>query len=159
KLGLYLKAELENITDLAPVEDYQWHFKLECTSCHEVDESWISFNQQDTYDMNGSRGTANLVMRCKFCKRDMSIQFEPNFKIKKYDGENSNKFQQMAQFDCRGVDMVDFSARDGWVAKGAESGTSFEDIDLTEGEWVEYDEKSGEPVGISNIEVQFKKEK
>jgi hypothetical protein len=89
------------------------------------------------------------------------LEFEPNFKIKKYDGENSNKFQQMALFDCRGVDMVDFSARvsiectktggkkwtdlcfmqDGWVAKGAESGTPFEDIDLTEGEWVEYDEK------------------
>jgi hypothetical protein len=39
------------------------------------------------------------------------LEFEPNFKIKKYDGENSNKFQQMALFDCRGVDMVDFSAR------------------------------------------------
>jgi hypothetical protein len=31
--------------------------------------------------------------------------------------------------------------QDGWVAKGTESGTPFEDIDLTEGEWVEYDEK------------------
>lgn len=69
--------------------------------------------------------------------------------------------------------------QDSWTAKGTESGTVFEDIDLCEDEWAEYDEKvilkfllifrivtdysisaqSGEPVGISNIEVQFKKEK
>ncbi|KAI8367749.1 hypothetical protein BD560DRAFT_399464 [Blakeslea trispora] len=159
KLGLYLKADLENVTDLAPVEDFEWYFKIECTSCHEVDESWISFNQQDTYDMNSSRGTANLVMRCKFCKRDMSAQFEPSFKLKKYDIDNNSKFQQIAQFDCRGLELIDFDPRESWTCKGAESGTVFEDVDLTEKEWVEYDEKSGEPVGINNIEVEFKKEK
>lgn len=49
--------------------------------------------------------------------------------------------------------------QDPWEAKGSESETLFEDIDLTENEWAEYDEKSGEPVGISNIEVKFEKEK
>ena len=29
----------------------------------------------------------------------------------------------------------------GWTAQGAESGTKFEDIDLTEGDWADYDEK------------------
>ncbi|KAI8643122.1 hypothetical protein BD408DRAFT_158131 [Parasitella parasitica] len=159
KLGLYIKAELENVTDLVPVEDYEWHFKIECTSCHEVDESWISFNRHDSYDMNSSRGSANLVMRCKFCKRDLTAQFEPSFKIRKYEIEENNKFQQIAQFDCRGLDLVGFEPRNGWTCKGTESGTDFEDIDLVEGEWAEYDEKSGEPVGISNIEVKFKKEK
>ncbi|KAI7899986.1 uncharacterized protein BX663DRAFT_488735 [Cokeromyces recurvatus] len=159
KLGLYLKADLENVTGLSPVDNYEWHFKIECTSCHEVDESWISFNQQDEYEMNSSRGSANLVMRCKFCKRDMSAQFEPSFKVKGYEIEKNGEFQQIAQFDCRGLELVDFQPRESWTAKGAESDTIFEDIDLTEGEWAEYDEKSGEPVGISNIEVQFKKEK
>jgi hypothetical protein len=45
------------------------------------------------------------------------------------------------------------------LAKGSETGTTFDDIDLLEGEWADYDEKAGEPVGIANIEVQFKKEK
>ncbi|KAI9255148.1 hypothetical protein BDA99DRAFT_442510, partial [Phascolomyces articulosus] len=143
KLGLYLKVNLENITDLKPVDGYEWHFK-------------------DTVDMSGSRGTANLVMRCKFCKRESSARkFFIYIKVLRetYSAEKNNDFQKMATFDCRGLELVDFSPRDPWIAEGTESGTKFEDIDLTEGEWVEYDEKSGEPVGISEIEVQFKKEK
>ncbi|KAG1445202.1 hypothetical protein G6F55_012044 [Rhizopus delemar] len=149
--SLYIKADLENVTDLAPTDDCEWYFKVECTSCHEVDENWISFNQQDTYEISGSRGSASLVMRCKFCKREGTAQFEPSFKIKKYNIEQNGKFQQIAQFDCRGLELVDFQPRDSWFAKGAESDTVFNDIDLSEGEWAEYDEKSGEPVGISDI--------
>ncbi|CAO3703627.1 unnamed protein product [Rhizopus stolonifer] len=91
--------------------------------------------------MNSSRGSANLVMRCKFCKRDGSAQFEPSFKIKKYEAEKTGKFQQIAQFDCRGLELVDFQPRESWVAKGTESETPFDDIELTEGEWADYDEK------------------
>ncbi|KAI8969062.1 hypothetical protein BDF20DRAFT_827477, partial [Mycotypha africana] len=140
KLGLYLKADLENVTDLLPAEDFEWNFK-------------------DTYEMNSSRGSANLVMRCKFCKRDMTASFEPSFKIKKYDAENSGKFQQIAQFDCRGMELVDFQPKEPWSAKGLETNSVFEDIDLTEGEWADYDEKAGEPVAINNIEVEFRTEK
>ncbi|CAO3598529.1 unnamed protein product [Absidia cylindrospora] len=157
KLGLYLKADLENVTNLVPTDDYEWHFKIECGSCHEVDENWISFNRQDEYDMSNSRGQANLVMRCKFCKRESTAQFDPSSKVVSYN--DSGKFQKMAVFDVRGLELVDFSPRDTWLAKGTETGTSFDDIDLLEGEWADYDEKAGEPVGISSIEVQFKKEK
>ncbi|KAI8144325.1 hypothetical protein BJV82DRAFT_65517 [Fennellomyces sp. T-0311] len=157
KLGLYLKADLENITNLKPVNEYEWHFKIQCSSCRETDQNWISFNPHDTVEMSGSRGEANLVMRCKFCKRESSAQFEPN--VQAYSAEKNGKFQKIATFDCRGLELVDFSPRDPWVAEGTESGTKFEDIDLTDGEWVEYDEKSGEPVGIAEIEVEFKKEK
>jgi hypothetical protein len=31
----------------------------------------------------------------------------------------------------------------------------FADIDLSEGEWCEYDDKADNPVGISNIETDF----
>lgn len=26
---MYIKADLENVTDLVPVEDYEWHFKVD----------------------------------------------------------------------------------------------------------------------------------
>ncbi|KAI8093801.1 uncharacterized protein BX664DRAFT_295708 [Halteromyces radiatus] len=157
KLALYFKADLENVTDLVPAEDYEWHFKIECGSCHEVDENWISFNRQDEYDMSNSRGQANLVMRCKFCKRESTAQFDPSSKVTSYT--DSGKFQKLAVFDVRGLELVDFAPRDTWLAKGTETDTRFDDIDLLEGEWADYDETAGEPVGITNIEVQFKKEK
>ncbi|ORY98001.1 DUF866-domain-containing protein [Syncephalastrum racemosum] len=158
KLGLYLKAELENVTDLRPTDDYEWHFKIQCGSCRETDENWISFNPHETVDIPGSRGSANLVMRCKFCKRESSAQFEPGVKIGSYSAEQNGKAQKLAVFDCRGLELVGFSPRDTWTAKGVESDTPFTEIDLSE-DWADYDEKSGEPVGISNVEAEFRKEK
>ncbi|CAO3675053.1 unnamed protein product [Umbelopsis ramanniana] len=157
KIGVYIKAELENVTDLQPVPDFEWHFKIECSGCHEVDDNWITMNAQDEFDVSGSKATANLVMKCKFCRREASASFSGPFGS--YEIEQVNKFVKMAVLDCRGMEPVGFDPRAGWTALGAESGTKFDDIDLTEGDWADYDEKAGEPVGISNIESNFRKEK
>ncbi|KAG2176326.1 hypothetical protein INT43_005560 [Umbelopsis isabellina] len=157
KIGVYIKAELENVTDLRPVSDYEWHFKIQCSSCHETDENWITINAQDEVEVPGSKATANLVMKCKFCRRTSSASFEGS--TGSYSIDQVRQFVKLAVLDCRGLEPVDFDPRDGWLAEGAESGTKFEDIDLTEKDWAEYDEKAGEPVGISGIEVDFRKEK
>ena len=39
--------------------------------------------------------------------------------------------------------------------EGAETGTEFSDVDLTDKEWADYDEKSEESVLISELEVKF----
>ncbi|CAG8451321.1 6704_t:CDS:2 [Ambispora leptoticha] len=151
KLGLYFKADLENVTDVGPAdEDYEWHFKVKCNSCNEIHENWVGVNRQASNDIPGSRGTANYVMRCSFCKRESSAQFEPK-PIKLYTIENSGKFAEMAVIECRGLEFVDFEPR------GAESGTIFDDIDLTDGDWADYDEKAGLPVGISEIKAEFRR--
>lgn len=38
-----------------------------------------------------------------------------------------------------------------WEAVGTESGTKFTGIDLSEGEWFDYDEKAGEEVSIKDL--------
>lgn len=40
---------------------------------------------------------------------------------------------------------------------GVESGTKFNSIDLTEGEWFEYDEKAGEEVTIKDLKLEIKR--
>jgi hypothetical protein len=45
--------------------------------------------------------------------------------------------------------------QNGWSAESSESGKPFEDIDLSEKEWVDYDEKSNLSVGIFDVESQF----
>ncbi|CAG8789374.1 27962_t:CDS:2, partial [Dentiscutata erythropus] len=73
-----------------------------------------------------------------------------NKSIKPYTNENSGQFSQMAIIECRGLEFVDFDPRTGFKAKGAESKTIFDDIDLTsKQDWAEYDEEAGVPVGIS----------
>lgn len=79
--------------------------------------------------MSGSRGTANLVMRCKNCKRESSarkfllctfmmdvdqtgsLEFESSFPIQAYSAEQNGKFQKIAVFDCRGLELVDFAPK------------------------------------------------
>ena len=42
-----------------------------------------------------------------------------------------------------------------WEAKGAESSTPFTAIDLSEGEWYDYDEKAGDEVSIKELKWEI----
>jgi CXXC motif containing zinc binding protein, eukaryotic len=50
KLGLFIKAQLDGVTDLTPVDTvenpYFYTFKVVCNSCHEVNDSWITISRQ-----------------------------------------------------------------------------------------------------------------
>lgn len=93
---------------------------------------------------------------------------------KSYPQQDPPKSKNVITMDCRGLEFVDFKAdvcsslkrchckckryrcdantiQGEWQAVGAESGTKFTGIDLTEGEWYDYDEKAGEEVSIVNV--------
>ncbi|RKL23833.1 hypothetical protein BFJ68_g994 [Fusarium oxysporum] len=44
-----------------------------------------------------------------------------------------------------------------WLAEGVETGTKFTGIDLEEGEWFEYDEKSNEEVSINDVKWEVRR--
>ena len=44
-----------------------------------------------------------------------------------------------------------------WLATGIESGSKFVAIDLTEGEWFDYDEKAGEEVSIKDLKWEIRR--
>jgi Eukaryotic protein of unknown function (DUF866) len=50
KLGLYIKAELDGVTNLTPVDTttdpYFYTFKVVCNSCHEINDNWITISRQ-----------------------------------------------------------------------------------------------------------------
>jgi len=50
KLGLFINAELDGVTNLTPVDTlenpYFYTFKVVCNSCHEVNDSWITISRQ-----------------------------------------------------------------------------------------------------------------
>lgn len=43
------------------------------------------------------------------------------------------------------------------MAKGLESGTKFEGVDLQEGEWFDYDEKVGQEVSIKDLKWEIRR--
>ena len=75
--------------------------------------------------------------------------------ISKYTIDDSNNYKTIVAFDCRGLEIIDFSPRTGFVCEGAESGTQFNEVNLEEREWVDYDEKASQSVGIYELEHKF----
>ncbi|KAK9897730.1 DUF866-domain-containing protein [Cystobasidium minutum MCA 4210] len=164
KLKLSFKAALENVTDLEPSSiDYTFFCKVQCSSCREVHPNVIGITRSEEREISGSRGTANFVFRCDFCKRESSVVFDdpkgksPVNGVHTLEKSEVNQASTLAVFECRGCEFVDFEPRGSWKCKGAESGTVFEDVEFEDGRWDDYDEKAGVPVSISEISAKFER--
>ncbi|KAL2051260.1 hypothetical protein ABVK25_008509 [Lepraria finkii] len=156
-LALALKADLTGVTNLLPLdtpeEPFFYIFKVQCTSCREVHPNWVSVSRYELNEVSGSKGEANFVWRCKTCKRESTaiIKNAP----RAYSHSSPPQRQNIIEFDCRGLEFVEFKADGEWMAKGLESPTKFSGIDLQEGEWFEYDEKAGEEVSIKDMKWEI----
>ncbi|CAC9885702.1 unnamed protein product [Aureobasidium pullulans] len=126
-LALTLTAELNGVTDLAPIDTedspFYYTFKVQCTSCREVHPNWHS----------------------------ATIKEAP----KAYAQNDTPKSQKIIEIDCRGLEFVEF--KPDWKATGIDSNTKFDAIDLTEGDWYDYDEKASEEVSIQGQKWEIKR--
>uniref|UniRef100_A0A0B7BW65 CXXC motif containing zinc binding protein n=1 Tax=Arion vulgaris TaxID=1028688 RepID=A0A0B7BW65_9EUPU len=155
KTALQISALLENLEHLKAVgDDFRWYLKVTCTSCGEETPDYVYCSPEERFPITGGRGEASLVLKCKLCKRENSIDLVQG-SIVPYTQQHSGQFASIVVFDCRGVSLSDFSPRVGWEVKGLESETIFSDTDLKEREWYDYDEKAGQPVSITELRHQF----
>lgn len=156
KIGLQLKANMENVTNLIPNgDDYRWYLKLRCMNCGEETEKWQYIIALEKIPMKGSRGEANLVSKCKLCGRENSVDIIKD-SLTAYSSKDES-FQTVISFECRGLEPFDFSPRGNFIAEGLESDTKFTDINLEQKEWADYDEKAKVCVGIYDLEHRFVK--
>ena len=63
----------------------------------------------------------------------------------------------LATFECRGVELLTWNCQ-GLTIKAKNSGTIFEDVDLTD-TWVDYDENQGVNCLVDKFKCQFQKAK
>lgn len=157
KVRLEMKATLENVAEVKPSSDsFGWNVKFRCTSCGEMGDNFNRLEVSDKTAIPGSRGEANLVIKCKFCSRVNTVDIIPD-SVTPYTAEDSDQFKKLVVFDCRGVEPTDYFFGNGFTCT-SEGGTQYEDINLEEGEWVEYDEKAGQSVGIYSATHRFVKD-
>ncbi|KAL8101608.1 hypothetical protein AgCh_033493 [Apium graveolens] len=155
---LMITAELENLTKLQPDggcdnPSFSYYFKMKCGNCGELTkkETYVSLNEV----VPMGKGTANLVQKCKFCGREGNVtMISGKGSALTQELSESGKYAPVMQFDCRGYEPVEFVFGTGWEAESI-AGTKFKDIDLSEGEFSEYDEKGECPVMISNLRATF----
>jgi len=62
----------------------------------------------------------------------------------------------MIELDCRGCAPTTFLPFSHFSCSGVESGQKFNEVDLSEGDWSDYDEKAGDTVGVYEFQSQFR---
>jgi len=158
-LALTLTADLNGVTDLAPVDTEEnphfFTFKVQCTSCREHHPNWVNVSRFETSEVSGSRGEANFVWKCKMCKRESTATIK-NPPVA-YEQSSPPKAQNIIELDCRGLEFTEFRPDGEWSAKGIDSMTTFTGIDFGDGDWFDYDEKVGEEVSIKDLKWEIRR--
>ncbi|PKI85762.1 hypothetical protein MVES1_000034 [Malassezia vespertilionis] len=179
-LALQVRADFEGVTGLVPEDGVHAEimFPVTCISCHETHRNPVSLDPAGDVEMQKGRGTANLVMSCANCRREMSASFivpKPGSKKDAKPGEISPyheiapvadaraAWHTLCTVEFRGMNPEDAQvdtllAGDAkWACRGDESGTPFGDVEFDEGEWHDYDDKAGDEVGITEVKLQWKR--
>ncbi|WFD32455.1 hypothetical protein MSPP1_003503 [Malassezia sp. CBS 17886] len=138
----------------------------------------VSLDPANVAELRRSSGEANLVMSCSSCRRENSASFV----VRKPGGKGDAGFGEVAPWseivatedgvpswqtlctvEFRGVAPVDSTVdsllpdSETWSCCGAESGTPFTDVVFDDGEWHDYDEKAGDEVGITDVQLRWQK--
>lgn len=155
KFLIEIKAELANISEFSIISDYDWKFKIECSKCHERDGP-VNFKASEDVEHTNSRGSSQLVMKCKFCKSEGYLDIIPK-SVTSYTAQDSDQWKQFVIVEGRGWEPVEIIFDEGFKALGT-TGTVFEEVILDE-DWADYDEAIKESVEIMALEKRISKTK
>lgn len=151
---LKIKANLENIATIRPVEGVCWRFDIENNGER---KEGITVSSTEIIELEGSKGEANFVMRWSKGAPPSYIKIVPVKKVTgTYTSSDAGKFVTVAGFECRGLTITRFIPGEDFTAEST-GGTVFEGIDLTEGDWADYDDSNGNdsPVSITDFESKI----
>ncbi|EIM22448.1 DUF866-domain-containing protein [Wallemia mellicola CBS 633.66] len=164
KLDLQVLIEGENVSNVQPADfnDHQFWLQIKCTMCHEVHPKTIAIipSEEDQLPNTKEGNTANLVFKCSFCGKSAHAKVENKgaSAVNVEDIEN-HSYKSWLVLECRNLEPIGFEARDdNYICTSSLSDTKFEDVTL-DGEWSDYDEKSGESVAIEGYKFRFVKVK
>ena len=160
-LVLYVKAELENIGSIKFPANLQYCFDVKDAQSDE-EKKGVYLCADEIAEIDGSKGDANFVMRFPDCKKQCTVTFTDVKGVTRdeYTEEDSGTFVPIRAFDCRGLELTNWTPNGGLIVRSKE-GTVWEDVDLgadPDG-WFEYCEKQGESVGITELAFEFRKHK
>lgn len=114
-LGLYLKAEVENVESIEAGKDTIWSAFVQCTNCGERSANRVELSPNDEVEVPDSRSTCNCLYKCKgccslfsvmdSCKRKIVINVVTDFPSQCTSFEEPGL---IAKFEVKGAELVDF---------------------------------------------------
>eukprot|EP00638_Chattonella_subsalsa_P010492 CAMPEP_0117748562 /NCGR_PEP_ID=MMETSP0947-20121206/9207_1 /TAXON_ID=44440 /ORGANISM="Chattonella subsalsa, Strain CCMP2191" /LENGTH=142 /DNA_ID=CAMNT_0005566283 /DNA_START=222 /DNA_END=650 /DNA_ORIENTATION=- len=141
---------------MTPVPGNQW-----CLDIQAPDESdrreGVFVSDAETYELEGSRGTANFVVKFGGSRKQAHLNVvEIKNTTRALTGDDANTFVPVVAFDCRGLEVVGWHPQSDFEVTG--EAANFGSVDLSDGEWADYDEEADLSVSITGlthkIEVQ-----
>jgi hypothetical protein len=106
------------------------------------------------YELEGSRGDANFIMKWPGNKQQAYIKIVDLKNVTgNYTEDNSGKWVAVLGLECRGIVPKSWKVSRDFVAEST-GGHFFEDVDLSDGDWAEYDEENDLSVSITNVECK-----
>jgi hypothetical protein len=129
-LVLYVKAELENIGSIKFPANLQYCFDVKDAQSDE-EKKGVYLCADEIAEIDGSKGDANFVMRFPDCKKQCTVTFTDVKGVtrEEYTEEDSGTFVPIRAFDCRGLELSNWTPNGGLVVRSKE-GTVWEDVDL-----------------------------
>jgi len=107
---------------------------------------WEGANKKSTIEILDEAATKSVLKKKKF-KGDPP---------RDYTGADSEQWVPILAMECRGVEPYAFHPLDDLFVVESEGGKLFDkDVDLSEGDWAEYDEENDAAVGISEFQTKF----
>eukprot|EP00887_Chlorella_sp_A99_P001614 scaffold8.g1614.t1 len=128
---LCIKADLEGVASVS-LPEARYCLTVKNSAGEDVREG-VYVSADEVHELSGSRGTANF--RLKWVR--------------------DAKHEAYLNLQARGLGQFSDTRSAGFLVKG-KSGQVWEDVDLSEREWVDYDEKSGASVSIMGLEWEFR---
>ncbi|KAG6381101.1 hypothetical protein JVT61DRAFT_5499 [Boletus reticuloceps] len=123
------------------MDDFEYFFKVQCTSCREVHPKIVSLNRIEELEVSGGRhGTAHLIWRCSNCKHENSAKFDTRFLSVRTQQLIPATSPASLLWNVEVLSSLNLT-RGQWTCKGTDSNTTFSDVEFLEGEWFDYDEK------------------
>lgn len=148
--SLLFKAQCEGIQQVLLPPQAQWFFRVRCQICGEPHANEIYVNLDNAIGGKRQKTEKSFVMTCKMCRREGSINFVQGSLVGYRDSE---VFQPVAQFEARGLEIVEWVLHDGFEIT-TNSGAVFSNQSLQERDWSEYDEAAASPVALYGIETR-----
>ena len=155
---LYVKADMENCTDFGPMSpaSHWWTLDLKQSDGDE-ERSGVSVSRSEEVELKGNTSeTANFVMKWsekRYCSINVVDVKGLTRTVTAEDVENQ-VFVPLVGFECRGCEPTRWEPGGGYTCRSTK-GVRFDDVDLGEGEWMDYDADHDLSVLIENVQHKF----
>ena len=150
KFALTVKMELENIATVKWAENNQWCFVVRNQDESETCEAYVC--KEDVFDLQNSRGTAHFIKKWPGEQQQSYLKL---IDVKNITGAKelsvSSEDVVLLAVEARGMEPVEWQTKNDFTVI-SNGGSIFEDVDIEDGVWADYDADHDCPVSIQDLE-------